>query len=86
MLWNKRRLLSEGHILVLSPIMFHVTGATRLHVKILSFYGQNLTRTDFDKILMVNLFFFLPMSTHGRKIQCDEAPKVLAPPPYSQFG
>ena len=62
MLWNKRWLLSKGHILILSPIKFHVTGATRLRVRILSYYGQNLTWTDFDKILMVNLFFFLPMS------------------------
>ena len=62
MLWNKRRLLSKGHILILSPIKFRVTRAMRLRVKTLSFYGQNLTWTDFDKILMVNFFFFLPMS------------------------
>ena len=29
--------------------------------------------------------FNTPMSTYGGKIQCDEAPKVLAPP-YNQLG
>ena len=51
-----------AHILISSPIKFHVTRAMRLHAKILYFFDQNLTWTDFEGNLMANLFFLLPMS------------------------